>query len=306
MRTLAYAALIASVPTVAIAGTACPAPEPIATGAITQPPPLLTDAPRVTAAEIAASPALTRITRRGAVLYRLKEEHGLRGVFARTGDQFRVFYLTPDDQAEIGGVMWDASGRNVTRAQVAEIPGAIPTAHWAPAPLPSSSANDDLPHSGAVVDPVARLAAAHFGVDGRQNAPRVYMIIDPLCPFSTRAFGALQPYVESGKLQLALVPVAINDHENGGASTPAAMQMLSAPSQEMARAWRRISDVGHAVSGQEPDASASAELTLNLAAAHAVKMRGTPTLIWKDKTGTSRQETGMPDDIAQFLASLPS
>ncbi|WP_072572659.1 DsbA family protein [Granulibacter bethesdensis] len=157
----------------------------------------------------------------------------------------------------------------------------------------------------SMVDPVLRLASAHYGLVGRQGAARVYMVIDPLCPFSTRAFSTLRAAIEEGRIQLALVPISINDHENGGASTLAALELLSASAAEMGDTWRRISNLGHAEPDHTPNDTAQAALTLNLAAAHAIQMRGTPTFVWKDRLGVSRKEAGVPDDINQFLASLP-
>ena len=46
-------------------------------------------------------------------------QHGLQGYFVRSGAQFQVFYATPDQQRLVPGVMWDASGKDLTRAQVA-------------------------------------------------------------------------------------------------------------------------------------------------------------------------------------------
>jgi thiol:disulfide interchange protein DsbG len=46
--------------------------------------------------EISRVPALRRIASAGAQLTDLGTEHGLRTVFARNGQSFQVFYLTPD------------------------------------------------------------------------------------------------------------------------------------------------------------------------------------------------------------------
>ncbi|WP_210332588.1 hypothetical protein [Methylosinus sp. H3A] len=58
----------------------------------------------------------SRVTELGA-------SHGMRGLFVRNGRQFQVFYATPDGERVIPGVMWDASGKNITREQVAPLPG---------------------------------------------------------------------------------------------------------------------------------------------------------------------------------------
>ncbi|GAP25964.1 MULTISPECIES: DsbC family protein [unclassified Gluconobacter] len=302
--------LILGLPAVALGASTCPAAEPIhAAGGSppSRPVPVMPEmGPTLPAADIAASPALTRLASQGAQLYRLKSEHGLEAVFARSGTQFRVFYLTPDHLAEIGGVMWDATGHNITRDQVSLIPGAIPTVQW----TPSGSGQGSRPGAPSAtsappaVDPVERVKAVAFGLEGQDTAPRVYMFIDPLCPFSTRAYAALKPAVASGRLQLAIVPVSINDHENKGASTPAAQQMLSAKPHDMAALWNQIDDLGHAVPGHATSDTAGASLMLNLSAAHSIGLRGTPTFVWKDRNGTPHVEAGLPDDLDAFLASL--
>ena len=57
----------------------------------------------------------------------LAPQAGFTGYFVRSGGSFQVFYATPDGLALIPGVLRDAAGKNLTRAQVANIPGAIPT-----------------------------------------------------------------------------------------------------------------------------------------------------------------------------------
>jgi len=85
--------------------------------------------PTLTGDEIAGSPALKRIASHGAVLTDLGTEHGLRTVFARNGSTFQVFYLAPDGQALVGGVMWDSTGHNITMFfDEAELPYRLPRA----------------------------------------------------------------------------------------------------------------------------------------------------------------------------------
>ena len=53
----------------------------------------------------------------------VKTSVGPSGKFDGIGATFQVFYLTPDGQAAVGGVMWDSAGHNITRSQVAPIEG---------------------------------------------------------------------------------------------------------------------------------------------------------------------------------------
>ncbi len=82
----------------------------------------------IQAAEADQIPALQRIQASGAQLYEMGEIHGLRSIFAVAGESFQVFYLSPDGQVAIRGIAQDAAGKNLTRDQVARVPGAIPTA----------------------------------------------------------------------------------------------------------------------------------------------------------------------------------
>lgn len=197
----------------------------------------------LSAAEIAASPMLIRLSTHGAQLSELPPDHGLRTIFAVSADRkrFQIFYPTPDGQAVVAGVMWDVAGHNVTRDRVAPIAGTIPTVVIDPA-RPAGGAS-------AALDQIPGLA---YGSMGAATAPRLWMFFDPLCPWSTRAMAALQPLVDSGRVRLSLVPISINDHENGGQSTRAAAYLLSLPRDVMGQAWS---------SGQasRPDADPSAD-----------------------------------------------
>ena len=77
------------------------------------------------------------------------------------------------------------------------------------------------------------------------GAPRLWMMFDPQCSFSVRAMQAFQALVTSGRVQFALIPVSILDHEDNCLSTKAALSLLSLPPAKMAEAWS---------SGQDQDA----------------------------------------------------
>jgi hypothetical protein len=112
----------------------------------------------------------------------------------RSGPQFQVFYATPDNERLIPGVMWDAAGKDLTRQQIAHIPGPIPTVVVGGAePWQSSSST-----VGVAALPLVQKAS--FGTIGQASAPRLFMLIDPQCIYSVRALQMLQPYVASGDI----------------------------------------------------------------------------------------------------------
>jgi len=171
----------------------------------------------ISADEISRVPALRRIASAGARLTDLGTEHGLRTIFARNGQSFQVFYLTPDGQGAVGGVMWDAAGRNITRQQVSSIDGAIPTVTIGAAP----TAPPQMPQTTST-SALQAVASTIHGTTGVASAPRLWVLIDPLCSFSVRAMEQLRPFIASGKVQVAVVPLSLLDYEDHGRSTIAA------------------------------------------------------------------------------------
>ena len=217
--------------------------------------------------------------------------HGLRGMFVRNAGQFQVFYATPDGERVIPGAMFDAQGKNLTRDQIASIPGAVPTVVVGNA---AQTGQAQLP-AGSLLKAVETTT---YGAVGSPAAPRLWMFVDPLCAWSVRAMAQLRPYVAAGRVQLAVVPVSVLDHEDQGRSTAAAKAMLSLPPDAMVPAWS-----GNTLSGQAEPA-AEHRLSTNMAAAAAVGLRGTPTLVWRKVDGTEGRADGLPNDIDALIASV--
>ncbi|WP_084705272.1 hypothetical protein [Beijerinckia mobilis] len=223
----------------------------------------------------------------------LKETHGIKGLFVRNGNEFQVMYLTPDGQNVIPGVMWDATGHNITRDQVASIDGAVPRVEIK---------NDSTP---AVAMPVfsgkpalSIVKETSFGTYGKPGAPRLWVFVDPLCSFSLRAMDELRSYAARGEIELAVVPIAIIDHETGGKSTEYALSMVSLPQETMVAAWRNDQLKSPATS------EARERLSINMAAAEAIHLRGTPTLLWQKTDGSEGRLDGVANDWDRVIASM--
>jgi thiol:disulfide interchange protein DsbG len=231
----------------------------------------------------------TLMTVAGGQVTELGEAHGLRGLYLRNGQEFQVLYATPDGKATIAGVMWDANGKNLTREHVARIDGAVPTV----------VVGKDQAAAPTLAKPVLNFVEkTTFGLSGSADAPRMWMFVDPLCSYSVRALQQLRPYVEQGRIQLALIPISVLDYEDNGQSTPAALALLSRAPNQMAEAW------SHRDFGGAPAAEAVARLRANMAAAEAIGLRGTPTLVWNRADGTAGRIDGLPNDWSAVIASI--
>lgn len=263
-------------------------------------------------AGLMADLSLEQLHRIGAAAFTdLGERHGLRAAVVRSGTQFQVFYATPDGTAVIPGIMWDATGRNLTRDHVAGVPGAIPTVTIGDVPPQATAPNRvPLPESLATAargrpadppsSPRAGLSASgtiYAGSIGNADAPELRMFIDPRCGYSEQAMMRLQPLVANGRVRLTVIPIAILDPHNGGESTRATLAMLSKPSGEMLAAWGR-SDLSGA-----PSSEAAGRLQANMAAAAAIGLRGTPTFLWRRADGSEGRQDGLPNDVGALVAA---
>jgi len=244
----------------------------------------------ISAEEISRVPALRRIASRGAQLTDLGIQHGLRTVFAHNGQSFQVFYLSPDGQGAVGGVMWDATGHNITRQQVSSVEGAIPTVAINATPAIASRL---LPEAAAT-SALQAVASTTHGTTGVATAPRLWVFVDPLCSFSVRAIEQLRPFIAAGRVQVAVVPLSFL----GPRSTAASRVMLSKGAEEMVAAW-----TGNALNG-EADATSAATLQANMAVSEALALRGTPTFYWRKADGSEGRQEGLPTDIGAMIASI--
>ena len=228
----------------------------------------------------------------------LGTRHGLRTLFVRSGSQFQVFYATPDSERVIPGVLWDASGKNLTREQVAPVAGAIPTVTIGEgaAAAPTQAAA----HAAAPGSLLAAVQGTTSGTAGSASAPRLWMFIDPQCSFSVRAMQQLQPLVASGRVRLSVIPISVLDYEDQGRSTTSALAMLSKPEEQMVAAW----EAGQLTGTAAPEGAA--KLQANMAAARAIALRGTPTFIWRKADGTEGRADGVPSDLGALIASMGS
>jgi thiol:disulfide interchange protein DsbG len=280
--------------TVSTSPPAAPAPASAAqVAAVSEQTTTQMELPALSESEISLVPVLQHIASAGATLLDLGTEHGMRTVFAKSGNAFQVFYVAPDGQAVIGGIMWDQAGRDVTRDQVKSIPGVIPTVRLGPEAKASPAATE-VP----LASPLALVQETTYGTVGSSDAPHLWMFIDPFCAFSVRAMQQLQPYVKAGKVQLSVIPISVLDYEDHGFSTPAAKIMVSEPADQMVADWTSGSLKG------TPSADALALLERNMQAASALHLKGTPTLIWRESDNAVGRADGVPPDFNAIIASI--
>jgi thiol:disulfide interchange protein DsbG len=250
----------------------------------------------ISGAPVELTPAQLHIIAAGNITD-LGFQHGLQGYFVRSGPQFQVFYATPDAERVMPGVMWDAAGKDLTKRQIAGIPGVVPTVEVSDLPTNSTAAARNTA-SAATSTALPLLQKAAFGTIGNPAAPRLFMLIDPQCIYSIRAFQELQSFVASGRVQIAVIPLSVLDYEDQGQSSRSALALLSKPADQLVGAWRS----GDVKAAPAPDAAR--RLQENMAIAQALKVTGTPTFVWRKSDGMEGRIDGVPVSMEALVASM--
>jgi hypothetical protein len=214
--------------------------------------------------------------------------HGLETYFVRSGQMFQVFYATPDQQRVIPGVLWDSAGKNLTKTEVANIPGAVPTV----------VVNGPDGALGAPADVLTMIQNATSGTIGNNPGRHVYMLIDPQCIYSVRAFQMLKPFADENRIEISVIPLTILDGEDGGQSTRSAVALLSDPPEQIVTAWETGSETN------QPSGTAADKLKNNMLIAQAIGLRATPTFIWRKGDGSEGQLVGVPQDVQAFVSAI--
>ena len=232
----------------------------------------------------------------------LGEKAGFTGYFVRSGQQFQVFYAVSDGSIVVPGILRDAAGRNLTRDQVASIPGAVPTVEVAGdaggSPVTSAPSTTTSPLGTAMQ--LAAVEKSDFGTIGPASAPQLFMLIDPQCIYSVRSYQMLRGYAHAGKIRLSVVPTSVLDYEDHGQSTKSALALLSKPADQLLTAWQ-TGDVGGPISPEAPN-----KLRQNMGIAEAIGMKGTPTFVWRKTDGTVGRIDGLPTDVSALVSSVGS
>lgn len=207
---------------------------------------------------------------------------GMKGWAAFKGQQPLAFYSTNDGKYVIVGTMIDARANDLTRGPLEKAVGSQ--------------------LSGGVWK---QLEQSHWIAEGSPAAKRVvYVFTDPNCPYCSRLWADMQPWVKAGKVQVRNILVGILTPTSYGKA--AALLAASNPQQalhdhETAQfVVNRQSTPGHMKSldpsGIKPlstvDAQTRQKLDDNAQLMAALGVEATPALYWEDVGGLLKTSLG--------------
>lgn len=143
-----------------------------------------------------ATPVEQRLLSKGVkVTQSFSSVSGLRAIIADSGTEKRLFYVTPDGQSLIVGMVFDQEGNNVTTADMKK------------AGVSDTGGAKML--TDAQLQSLWDRAEKRRWVQEGKSGKVIYAIFDPNCSYCHRLWSALQKGVQTGKIQVRWLPVAL-------------------------------------------------------------------------------------------------
>lgn len=253
----------------------------------------------------------------GAQVRYLGNEGGLDGWLALKGGQPQYFYVTPDQQSIVMGILFNNKGDVVTLRQLNELRGKEGPALDQLAGFKLDEEEDAIGGTSSkpdFADPSKLAKAATTGkaeklyqqvsdanwvTIGKPDAPAIYSFIDPDCPHchdliqDVRKSGAL----ERGEVQLRLIPVGLISENS---LKEAAFLLASPNAQELL--FRHLDGDEKALAA--PEGINTQGVQRNMSLMQDWKFDVTPFSIYKDASGEVKILRGRPDNLKELVKGL--
>lgn len=248
--------------------------------------------------------ALDNLVKKGAQVRYLGEQHGMKGWLMIKNGKPQYFYVAPDGQAIMTGLMFNADGENVTARQLQELRGETGES------LDELTSRDDeasfdMPE---VSQPQSRsekmysaIKASNWFVLGDPQAPVVYAFIDPQCPHCHDLINTFRNrgFFEDGRVQMRVIPVAVINKESLYRSA-----YLLAASNPAERLFSHIDGDDGALPVKRDMNTQGVQR--NMTVMKDWNLQSTPFIVYKDKDDEVRIIQGNPSDPAALVSELPA
>lgn len=202
----------------------------------------------------------------------------LKAIVADNGSERRLFYVTPDGQSLISGMVFDLDGQNITSEDMAR--------------FNVRDVGGSQVLSDAQLDELWSRAGELQYISEGTGRP-VYVVFDPNCPYCHQLWRSLREVAASGNVEVRWIPVAIlsESSKNLAAALYQSKSPLSALNELGLGSLTAVSVV---------EKSAAASLARNLLLLRDTGYTGVPTLLWKEGD-TVRVRMEVPE-AQQFAA----
>ncbi len=135
---------------------------------------------------------------------------------------------------------------------------------------------------------------------GNPEAPYVYVVDDPMCPYCHQQYEVLKNAVDEGKLQIRHLLVGIL----GEQSQQKANKILESddPSATFEEHHARFDEGG--IEGIAPNYNQKQRIETHNELMYQLGVRGTPAIFYRDSEGNSHRVGGFTEDVASIFQRL--
>lgn len=252
-------------------------------------------------------PALQLLEEKGAQSRYLGKDHGLDGWIVVYQGQEQYYYVTPDGQGFLMGLLFDKDGNIVTVKQVSELQkqsDEVLDFLTVDKPDPSlatemQKTNEAFTYKTPAERMFAEVENSNWIGFGQENAPVIYSFMDPQCPHCHEFMNDLRKaYLDNGLVQIRMIPVGFREETLAQAAF-----LLAAPDSKE-RFFKHLDGDETAIPAKN-DINTQG-IQKNLALMQAWKFDVTPMTVYRDRAGKIKIIRGRASAMSDILADLPS
>ena len=244
---------------------------------------------------------IQNLVNEGAQIRFLGKDYGLEAWIAIKNGQEQYFYVMPNG-AFLTGLLFDEKGNAVTIDQVKRLreQGDSKFLDLLAAEKPENVTKADVDKRYEFKTPSEQL---YYDIEnsnwvpvGQAGAPLLYSFIDPQCPHCHETMKTLRPYIESGKMQVRMIPVGFKDMTKAQAAF-----LLATPGPQEVW-WDHIDGNPNALPAKMEINSQGVER--NVAIMQSWKLNVTPLIIYRGVDEKVKIIRGQPKDIEALISDL--
>ena len=252
--------------------------------------------------------ALQVLVDRGAQARYLGKRHGMEGWITIFQGQEQYYYVTPNGEGFLMGLMFDKDGTMATVEQVRDLQsqsGEVLDFLAADRKIDNQDLTKAIKETNQAFEyktPAERMFTdvenSNWIGFGDKNAPVIYSFMDPQCPHCHEFMKDLKDaYIGKGLVQVRMIPVGFREE------TLAQAAFLLAVPDAQDRWYRHLDGDASAIPAKS--GTSTQGIQKNLALMQAWKFSVTPMTIYRGKDGKVKIIRGRAGNMADILADLP-
>lgn len=253
--------------------------------------------------------ALQVLVDKGAQARYLGERHGMQGWVTIFQGQEQYYYVTPDGEGFLMGLLFDKDGSMATVEQVRDLQSQsgevldFLAADRNPSDQDLTKAIRETNEAFEYKTPAERMFAdvenSNWVKFGSDNAPVIYSFMDPQCPHCHEFMNDMRKaYIDKGLIQVRMIPVGFREETLAQAAF-----LLAAPDAKE-RWYKHLDGDNNALPAKL--GTSTQGIQKNLSLMQAWKFNVTPMTVYRGKDGKVKLIRGRAGNMADILADLPS